>query len=193
MGALKGVHRVIFAWSLATGVRVSSVLNIDLVEYEKLNIDGSDGFIELMMKGGRMQKVYVPQALRSEIETYICTVRVLSSKYRLQGAGERGKLFLNSKGEAVTRSCYYAAFKRACASQNIKAHPHQARTTFATFMERKISAAGLNLGFDHVKIIQGLLGHASAITTQQYLEDIAGNNVEVLALIDSNSEILRSI
>jgi integrase len=187
---LTGVHQLIFIWSLATGIRTSSILSITVENYENIRSGGED-FIELMMKGGRMQKVYVPHSLRAETDRYIKTVRVLSAREDWQWGDHPSQLFINDRGGPVSRNCFYAAFKRACKKLGVKAHPHQARTTFATFIERKLSAAALNLGFDHIKIIQGLLGHASASTTQQYIEDISGNNIDVLALIDMHAEALR--
>lgn len=187
---LSGAHQLIFIWSLATGIRTSSILSITVENYENIRL-GSDDFIELTMKGGRMQKVYVPHSLRAETNRYIMTARVLSARKDWRKGEHPSPLFINSQGGAVSRNCFYAAFKRACKKLGVNAHPHQARTTFATFIERKLSSAALNLGFDHIKIIQGLLGHASASTTQQYIEDISGNNIDVLALIDMHAESLR--
>ncbi|WMI99772.1 tyrosine-type recombinase/integrase [Pseudomonas chlororaphis subsp. aurantiaca] len=187
---LSGVHQLIFIWSLTTGIRTSSILSITVENYENIRL-GNEDFIELIMKGGRMQKVYVPHSLRAETNGYIMSARVLSAKEDLQKAEHLSPLFINSLGGPVSRNCFYAAFKRACKKLGVNAHPHQARTTFATFIERKLSSAALNLGFDHIKIIQGLLGHASASTTQQYIEDISGNNIDVLALIDMHAESLR--
>ena len=67
MRALGGVHRIIFAWSLTTGVRISSILGITTENYSLTSAAGQD-FIELMMKGGRMQKVYAPHSLRADTD-----------------------------------------------------------------------------------------------------------------------------
>lgn len=67
MRALGEVHRIIFAWSLTTGVSISSILGITTENYSPISAAGQY-FIELMMKGGRMQKIYVPHPLRADTD-----------------------------------------------------------------------------------------------------------------------------
>ena len=191
MQTLNDSHRLIFAWTLTTGLRIGSVLSMSLDKFKDLGSLRSDGFVELAVKGGKLQKVYVPKAVIEDTRIYVETTRLLSLNRRNLGGSEQSALFVNSKGRAVTSSCYYKAYKRACRSLSIDSHPHQARTTFATYIERRMASASLSLGLDSVKIIQGLLGHASSHTTQDYLESISGNNVDVLALLDKQAAELR--
>lgn len=65
----------------------------------------------------------------------------------------------------------------------LAARPHQARSTFATRVRDKL--ARLTRGgaeLDVVKIVQALLAHADARTTEQYLESI-----DVLRVLDELS------
>lgn len=187
--SLKGVHRIIFIWGISTGLRISSILKVLLSDFEPLQTQDRGAFLEVLCKGGKIQKVFLPRYLIVETNRYLEVERKLvvlraQKKYKTSLSGE---LFLNGSASSVTRGCYYAAFQRACTSQAIKSHPHQARTTFATFMERALRAYGKENNIDHVKIIQGLLGHADAITTMSYLESIAINNVDILGLLEANS------
>ncbi|PZX01976.1 site-specific recombinase XerD [Pseudomonas sp. 478] len=190
MQNLRGVHRVIFAWTLTTGLRVGSVLSITCAQIEYLKKSSSDGFIEVLAKGGKVQKAYVPRSLLIETFRYAEVIRVLSQKKVSPITDNEMVLFINGKGNPVTRTCYYAAYKRACKQLDIVSHPHQARTTFATYMERQLFKAAKNLSLDHVKIVQGLLGHSSSTTTQDYLESISGGHVEVLDILERYADTL---
>ena len=186
---LKGVHRIIFIWGISTGLRISSTLKILLRDFESLRNRAGSGFLEVLSKGGKTQKIFLPKYLIDETNRYLDVERtlvVLRSKKRSQDA-MYSTLFLNGDANEVTRGCYYAAYKRACASLAINSHPHQARTTFATYMEKALRAYGKENNIDHIKIIQGLLGHADSSTTMSYLETIATNSLDVLNLLEINS------
>jgi AICAR transformylase/IMP cyclohydrolase PurH len=73
----------------------------------------------------------------------------------------------------------------AAARLRIHAFPHQARTTFATFVRDRLeraNAAGRQL--DPVKIVQSLLAHADAATTEAYLDSIDVPSLDVLRILD---------
>lgn len=79
----------------------------------------------------------------------------------------------------------YRALKRAGTRLAITARPHQARTTFATFVRERLEVmneSGANL--DAVKVVQFLLAHADSTTTEQYLESIDVPSLEVLQVLD---------
>jgi len=177
----------VLKWALATGLRTSSIINLKLSEVNDLLGNTSCRFMSVIVKGGKYHRVYVPQDLVFETTTYIDVERKLSER---RGALHQ-QLFLNSRGSPLTAKAYYSAYKRACALIGVKSHPHQARTTFATFMHRRLSFVSAELGLDNVKIIQGLLGHASSVTTEQYLERIATGNPDVLEMLEQHSQSLR--
>lgn len=181
---LQGVHSLILSWGLITGLRISSLLNIRLEQFNELEKIDSDSFINTLSKGGRYAQAYIPASLREETRRYIDLDRNLNLARRNSRDQLENNLFLNTEGFPVTYSCYYSAFKRACDSLSIKSHPHQARTTFATVIERKIATSDKTSKLDSVKIVQGFLGHASSKTTEQYLENISGNNISISSLLD---------
>ena len=71
-------------------------------------------------------------------------------------------LFLNSKGETMTRQGFWLILKKYAqlAGVNTKVSPHILRHTFATHL--------LNGGAS-LRHVQELLGHSSLNTTQVYL------------------------
>jgi integrase len=94
-------------------------------------------------------------------------------------------LFINTQGRPVTGKGYYRAFSRASAAAGLRARPHQARSTFATRVRDKLEqvcTAGAEI--DVVKVVQALLAHADACTTEQYLESIDVPSLDVLRILD---------
>lgn len=187
---LSGAHRIIFIWALSTGLRTSSILSTSLEKFE--GVKGSTGgFVELVAKGGKWQKVFLSSYILEETRKYIRIERKLSLLRGNISADQSNSLFLNRNGSPVERRCYYTAYKRACKTVDVSSHPHQTRTTFATFMDRRLRTYSKQNNVDHIKIIQGLLGHASSSTTQDYLESIEINNIEILSMLEDHALILR--
>jgi integrase len=187
---LNGGHKLIFKWAISTGLRISSVLSISLESFIDHQGDTEGRFIEVGVKGGKTLNVFLPKSLIEETNRYIRVERkILSLNTGHQEQKGRG-LFLNRRGISINRRCYYAAYRRACTALSITSHPHQTRTTFATFMERALAESSKEKNLDRVKIIQGLLGHASSATTHAYLESISINDIDVLDMLDVNSDLL---
>jgi integrase len=142
--------------------------------------------MQVRAKGGKSVSVHVPQQLVEATARYIEIERVLSA-----GFGRRAKaatLFINSCGRSVTGKAYYRAFCRARQALGLSARPHQARSTFATRVRDKLerlARGGTEL--DAVKIVQALLAHADARTTEQYLESIDVPSIDVLRILDELS------
>ncbi|WP_426143807.1 tyrosine-type recombinase/integrase [Pseudomonas sp. DWP3-1-2] len=188
---LNSAHRLIFIWAISTGLRVSSILSLKTEVFHSSIEEGGGGFIEVLSKGGKYLKVFLTEYVISETRKYIALERrLLELRSKSSSNSTSPMLFINKHGAAVNYECYYAAYKRACKTLGIKSHPHQTRTTFASFMEKSLREYGKENGLDHIKIIQGLLGHASAQTTMMYLESLSVYNVEVLKLLEVNSRNL---
>lgn len=187
---LNGAHKLIFKWAISTGLRISSILSVSLESFMDHQGDAEGRFIEVAVKGGKTLSVFLPKSLIEETNRYIRVERKLLSLNSREHAREVHSLFLNRRGISINRRCYYAAYQRACIALGIKSHPHQTRTTFATFMERALAGYSKEKDFDRVKIIQGLLGHASSTTTHAYLESISINDVDVLSMLEVNSDLL---
>ena len=182
---LHGVHKLIFVWSVATGLRIGALLNLKINDYEQLCSAVSDRFVFVLSKGGKIVHAYVPRLVIERTSRYVGIERVLSLGRGIQSDCPPEALFLNSTGAPVSYSCYYSAFKRACSAIKIKANPHQARNTFATVVERRMSTSPAFTNLDSVKVMQGLLSHESSETTEGYLDSIVSNNSDVLALLEN--------
>lgn len=184
---LRGVHRLIFQWALCTGLRTASIVSIPLSDFVSLlQSRASSRLLEVRAKGGKCVSVHVSQQLIEATKRYIEIERVLSA--RLNRRGNAPTLFINSRGRPVTGKAYYRAFCRAREAVGVAARPHQARSTFATRVRDKLerlSRSGTEL--DPVKIVQALLAHADARTTEQYLESIDVPSIDILHILDELS------
>ncbi len=187
---LRSSHRLIFIWAISTGLRLSSILSISLKDYSSIQTKASGGFISVQAKGGKWIKVFLTRHIIEETDRYVRVERNVQVVRHANGSLPNNKLFLNKNGGSVSKSCYYAAYKRCCEKLEIQSHPHQARTTFATFIERSLRNYGKENGIDHVKIVQGMLGHASSDTTMAYLESLNVVDMDVLNILENNSREL---
>lgn len=192
LNALGLPHRLAFQWQLCTGLRRGSVTALSLQHIDELTSPYSDGYVSVPAKGGKLASAYVPQSLLTETIRYIETQRTLvepRNHVPLRRARDQQALFLNSRGNTLTGECYYKAFKRAAKRIGLNAKTHQARSTFATHMETRLRqrrAAGMEI--DPIKIVQGLLGHSSSSTTEDYLESITCTRPDILQIIDDWSD-----
>ena len=103
----------------------------------------------------RMIPIY-PRAAQS-VEEYLKEAR----PHIVQNHADEKALFLNVRGERLTRQGFWQILKGYAKSANIEAEvtPHTLRHSFATHM--------LNGGAD-LRMVQELLGHANISTTQVY-------------------------
>jgi integrase/recombinase XerD len=135
----------------ATGMRISELLNISLHD---LNL--TERVILVHGKGSKQR--YVP---------YVDTLDELFAKYLKQSRPillklkQSELLFLNNRGEKMSRMGFWKILRKAVLEANIKKEvtPHTFRHSFATHLLE----GGVNL-----RIVQALLGHSSIDTTQIY-------------------------
>ena len=142
---------VILEMLYATGLRVT-----ELVSLNQEDINLPDGYARCLGKGGKERMVYLHQRAVAAMESYI-----KSSRPRLAGETKEKALFLNRRGERLTRQWVWAILKASAKRANIKKSiaPHVLRHSFATHMLR---------GGAPLRHVQELLGHASITTTQIY-------------------------
>jgi integrase/recombinase XerD len=136
----------------ASGMRVSELVSLNLGD-----MDTANGYVRCFGKGSkeRMIPVY-PRAAKCVAE-YISEARPRI----LQGKSDVNALFLNVRGDRLTRQGLWQILKGYAKAANIEAEvtPHTLRHSFATHM--------LNGGAD-LRTVQELLGHANISTTQVY-------------------------
>jgi integrase/recombinase XerD len=135
----------------ATGIRVS-----ELVELKMVNLDLEEGFCTVFGKGSKERMVPLGLPARRALERYLREVRPTLD----QGKG-RGVVFLNRRGEPLTRMTIWNLVRKAAIGAGVtrKVSPHTLRHTFATHL--------LEGGAD-LAAVQELLGHADISTTQIY-------------------------
>ena len=136
----------------ACGLRVS-----ELVELPAAAFNRRQGLLRVLGKGGKERLVPMGQEALHWLERYLAEVRPAQ-------AGKRNPpgLFLDAKGEALSRQRVWAELKARAAAAGLdaaKVSPHVLRHSFATHL--------LNHGAD-LRALQMLLGHSSLSSTQIY-------------------------
>ena len=135
-----------------TGARISEVLGLAVDD-----LDRAEGVVRLAGKGGKQRLVPVGSFARSAVDEYLVRSRpVLAARGRGTSA-----LFLNARGNSLSRQSAWAVLRASAARAGLRAEisPHTLRHSFATHL--------LDGGAD-VRVVQELLGHASVTTTQIY-------------------------
>ena len=135
----------------ATGMRVSELTALDLAD-----VNLSDGAVRCQGKGGKERVVPVHPGAVELLSFYV-------NRARSKLAGERGQsaLFLNRRGNRLTRQGFWLILKKYTEAAGLdgRVTPHTLRHSFATHLLR---------GGAPLRHVQELLGHASITTTQIY-------------------------
>ncbi len=140
----------------ATGMRVSSLVNINLVD---LNLH--DQTIYIRAKGGKDHILPLGQAACDAVQDYLNErERLLDVPDTKRNKKAPGALFLGRFGERLTTRGVQLRLKKYALSLGLgKTTPHTLRHSCATHLLEN----GANLRF-----VQEILGHSSLSTTQQY-------------------------
>jgi integrase/recombinase XerD len=135
----------------ATGLRVSELVGLRLVEYSP-----ADGLVRVTGKGQKERVVPVGEEARLWVERYAAAARP-----RLLNGLSADALFVTRRGGPMTRQMFWKLIRRHALRADIRAplSPHGLRHAFATHL--------LNHGAD-LRVVQMLLGHADISTTQIY-------------------------
>lgn len=135
----------------ATGMRVTELVSLDISD---VNLDES--YVRCRGKGFKERIIPVyPEAIRA-LRTYMEDARPALRRRRDEQA-----LFLNRRGDRLTRQGFWLILKNFARQAGIEGHitPHTLRHSFATHLLRGGAA---------LRHVQELLGHASISTTQVY-------------------------
>ncbi len=138
-----------------TGARVSEVCVLD-VDDVTTAISQPDPELRLFGKGSKERVVPLGSFARDAIDAYLVRSRPKLLKGRSSPA-----LLLNQQGRRLSRQSAWAIITRAATAAGLEGEvsPHSLRHSFATHL--------LDGGAD-VRVVQELLGYASAATTQIY-------------------------
>jgi integrase/recombinase XerD len=139
----------------ATGMRVTELVSLNI---ESLHLLPRPSYVRCLGKGAKERSIPVYEQAVTAVERYLDDARGPLLKDRPQAA-----LFVNRRGERLTRQGFWLILKGYAKSAGIDAHvtPHTLRHSFATHMLR---------GGASVRDVQELLGHANVSTTQVYTQ-----------------------
>ena len=139
----------------ATGMRVTELVSLNL---DSIHLDPRPAYVRCLGKGAKERTIPVYEQASKAISRYLDDSRAILLKSRAQAA-----LFVNRRGERLTRQGFWLILKNYASSAGIGAHvtPHTLRHSFATHMLR---------GGASVRDVQELLGHANVSTTQVYTQ-----------------------
>ncbi|MBP3454998.1 MAG: site-specific tyrosine recombinase XerD [Alistipes sp.] len=130
------------------GLRVSELTSLRIGD-----LFFGEGCIRITGKGDKQRYVPISPTARDRIRRYM----------ECRTPRRRGEetLFLNNRGQALTRVMVFTIIKKAAAEAGIEKHisPHTFRHSFATHL--------LEGGAD-IRQVQELLGHESILTTEIY-------------------------
>ena len=140
----------------ATGMRVSEMVSLAL---EDLNL--KEKYVRCLGKGSKERLINVHDQAVNALETYLSDVRPQLLRQRKKDDAKEDALFLNRRGERLTRQGFWLILKGCGRRASIETPitPHTLRHSFATHMLR---------GGAPLRYLQELLGHASISTTQIY-------------------------
>ena len=135
------------------GLRVS-----ELVELKISDLFFEEGFIKVTGKGNKERFVPIGKLTQKYIQIYQNSIRTTLNIKK----GHEDTLFLNRRGNQLTRSMIFAIIKNLALQINLRKSisPHTLRHSFATHL--------LENGAD-LRSIQLMLGHESITTTEIYV------------------------
>jgi integrase/recombinase XerD len=140
----------------ATGMRVSEMVFLSLRD---LNL--KEKYVRCFGKGSKERLVNLHDQAAITLDTYLKESRPRLLSQRKGDVASEDALFLNHRGERLTRQGFWLILKACGRRANIDTHitPHILRHSFATHMLR---------GGAPLRYLQELLGHSSISTTQVY-------------------------
>ncbi|MBI2855367.1 MAG: site-specific tyrosine recombinase XerD [Chloroflexi bacterium] len=140
----------------ATGMRVSELVSLGVGD-----VDLKERSVRCRGKGSKERLLNIHDQAVYVLESYLKDVRPRLVSQRNRSATREDALFLNHRGERLTRQGFWLILKGYGEKAGIKATltPHTLRHSFATHMLR---------GGAPLRYLQELLGHASISTTQVY-------------------------
>ncbi len=147
----KGLRdRAILELLWGAGLRVSEVAGLDIVD-----LDLANGQVRVTGKSDKTRICLYGNPARTAIRRYLDDGRPMLA------TGAQTALFLNRSGGRLTARSVQTMVRNAGMQAGLDAlvHPHMLRHTFATHLIE---------GSADLRIVQHLLGHASADTTQIY-------------------------
>lgn len=143
--------RALLELGYGAGLRVSELCSLSLSDLLL-----SENLVRVFGKGGKQRLVPIGRSVIGAVSVYLHTMRPA-----LDRGKSRGRVFLNARGQPLSRVGAWGVVKRATERAGItkRVTPHTLRHSFATHL--------LEGGAD-LRAVQEMLGHADLSTTQIY-------------------------
>ena len=143
--------RALLELAYGAGLRVSEWISIGVRD-----VMFDEGLVRVFGKGSKERLVPIGRRAIGALASYVRELRP-----RLERGQGRGALFLNARGQPLTRMGAWKILQKYVARAGIEKHvsPHTLRHSFATHL--------LEGGAD-LRAVQEMLGHADISTTQIY-------------------------
>jgi integrase/recombinase XerD len=143
--------RALLELAYGAGLRVSELCALNLTDLLL-----SENLVRVFGKGGKERLVPIGRSVIGAASVYLHTMRPA-----LDRGKSRGRVFLNARGQPLSRVGAWGIVKRATERAGItkRVTPHTLRHSFATHL--------LEGGAD-LRAVQEMLGHADLSTTQIY-------------------------
>lgn len=139
-----------------TGMRVTELVKLNV---DDLSLEGTSPAVRCLGRNGKPRLIPLRPEAFEPVQEYLATARD-----RLVKSPKEKALFVNRRGERLTRQGFWLILKNYVKAANLRIEitPHMLRHTFATHM---LKSGSLNL-----RELQKFLGHASIATTQVYTQ-----------------------
>jgi site-specific recombinase XerD len=186
-------YRLMAEWTLAAGLRRKELCGLAVFQVpETAHLDDEDhpliGVPLTITKGDKPRTIYPPIRLVDRTQRYIDEVRtpqVRALRRRRPDCRPSSALFLNTQGNAVSRTRLTAVFAEAFRAAGVTGTLHYLRHTFAmTMLVRLQRQAVTTPDLNPLKIVQVLLGHSSIQSTAIYLRCVELNARDLADSID---------
>ncbi len=143
--------RALLEVAYGTGIRVSELVGLAVGD-----VWFDDGLVRVLGKGSKERLVPIGRRALGAAALYAREIRPL-----LDQGDTQGRLFLNARGQPLSRVGAWGIIKRSASRAGLKKRvsPHTLRHSFATHL--------LEGGAD-LRAVQEMLGHADLSTTQIY-------------------------
>ena len=137
----------------ATGMRVSELMSLEVED-----IDLATDYVRCLGKAGRERHIPFDARTHQAVDEYLRLARPILTRH-----GENAALFVNHRGERLTRQGFWLILKGHAKTAKLSGSitPHTLRHSFAIHLLSNNA---------NLRDVQELLGHANIATTQIYTQ-----------------------
>lgn len=137
----------------ATGMRVSEMMSLNVED-----VDLASDYVRCLGKAGRERHIPFDHRTHQTLEEYLSSARPVLTRH-----GDTAALFVNHRGERLTRQGFWLILKGHARAANLPGSitPHTLRHSFAIHLLSNNA---------NLRDVQELLGHANIATTQIYTQ-----------------------